>query len=77
MEDMKVVQSVEVIDLINFINRKKKLHQKMLLDSVELVLDTNTEEYKTIRKAILDNTNDFSRSVVRVIFGDTFEGYIK
>ncbi len=75
--DAKVVQNVEAIDLISFINRKKKLHQKILLDQIEQVLDVTSDEYKIIRKAILDNTNDYSRSVVRVIFGDAFEGYIK
>lgn len=75
--ETKVVQSVDVLDLISFINRKKKLHQKLMLDTIEQVMDLNTDEYKIVRKAILDHTNEYSRSVVTAIFGDTFEGYIK
>jgi len=75
--EFKMVQNVETVDLIQFINRKKKLHQRLLLNALEEALDVGSPEYKFLRKIILDNTNDFSRSVVRTIFGDSFEGLIK
>lgn len=75
--ELRIIQNVETVDLINFINRKKKLHQRKLLEELEKYMAVDSEEYKAFRKAILDNTSDFSRSVVRTIFGDTFEGYIK
>lgn len=74
MEEFKVVQNVEITDLVGFIRRKGKLHQKLILDAVEEVLGRDTPEYTKLRKIVLDNTNDFSRSVVKAIFGDDFEG---
>jgi hypothetical protein len=74
MEEFKIIQRVETIDLIDFINRKKKLHQRLLLSELENILDTGSDDYKLIRKIVLDHTNEFSRSVVRTIFGDDFEG---
>lgn len=77
MEEVRYIQNLEVIDLINFINKKKKLHQKLMLDALESVLDKDSEEFKVVRKAILDNTSDFSRSIIRSIFGDSFEGLLR
>jgi hypothetical protein len=77
MEEFSIVQKVETVNLVDFINRKKKLHQRLILSELES-LDINDPEYATKRrKVILDHTNEFSRSVVRTIFGDSFEGYVK
>lgn len=72
-----MIEQVDTVALIGFINRKKKLHQKLLLDGIEQLLGTDHPKYLEIRKLILDNTSDFSRAVVRTIFGDDYEGYIK
>jgi hypothetical protein len=75
--DIRFVQNIEVVDIIEFINRKKRLHQKLMLNGIEEVLGKDTVEYQKARKVILDNSNDFARSIVRSIFGDSFEGVIK
>lgn len=75
--DVRITQNLEVFDMINFINQKKRLHQKLILNGIEELIDRNSPEYKVIRKLVLDNTNDLARSTVRAIFGETFEGIIK
>jgi hypothetical protein len=76
-ENVRITQNLEVFDMINFINQKKRLHQKLTLNGIEEVLDKDSEEYRIVRKLVLDNTNELARSIVRAIFGDTFEGIIK
>ena len=76
-QQLRIVQNVEVTDLVRFINKKNQVHQRVLLDAIEEILGKDSDEFRKIRKLVLDNTNDFSRSVVKVIFGDTFEGIIK
>ncbi len=77
MEDIKMTQSLEIFDIINFVNKQKKLHQKLILNGIEEVMDKDSPEYKLIRKLVLDNTNEFARSTIRAIFGETFEGSIR
>lgn len=77
MDSIKVIQNVEVLDLVSFIHKKKKLHQKILLNGIEDVMGTDHPDYSKIRKLILDNTNDLARSIIRAVFGDDFEGIIK
>lgn len=72
--EVSIVQNVEVIDLISFIRRKGRLHQKLVLDGLEEELGAGTPGYSRMRKLVLDNTNDYMRSIVKAIFGDDFEG---
>jgi hypothetical protein len=76
-QEIKMMQNLEIFDMIEFINQKKRLHQKLALNGIEEILDKNSPEYKAIRKLVLDNSNEFARSIVRSIFGETFEGVIK
>ncbi len=75
--DVSITQNVEALDLVKQINYKKKLYQRLVLNNLEEILGKESEEFKQIRKLFLDSTNDFSRSIVKAIFGDSFEGYIR
>jgi len=63
-------QGIDVLDLVGFIGRLTKRYQANLLTEIEDVVDPSSDEYSQIRKLVLDSTNNFSRSVVKVIFGD-------
>jgi len=41
-----------------------------MLSDLELMFEPGTKEYNYLRKVILDGMNDYTRSIVRVIFGD-------
>ena len=72
----KVIQGMDVIDLILVVGQKNKKFTAIALQEIEEVLGKDSEEYKIIRKIFLDSFNNYTRSVMRSIFGDDFE-YIK
>jgi hypothetical protein len=76
MENGKVIQGLDIIDLILVVGQKNKKFTAIALQEIEEVLGKDSEEYKTIRKIFLDSFNNYTRSVMRSIFGDEFE-YIK
>lgn len=73
----KVIQNVDALDIINLVQRKKRVHIRTTMDRLEKIIDKDSEEFVQIRKLILDHTNDFSRMLLKEIFGDDFEGINK
>jgi len=65
-----VIQGLDLMDIIKFVARKNKKYQAMLLNDLEEVLPPESEEYKAARKLFLDCFNNYTRSVLRAIFGD-------
>jgi len=70
MEKDTIIQGLDLLDIVSYISRKNKKFQAIVLSEVEEVLDKDSQEYQLIRKIILDNFNNYTRSVVRTIFGD-------
>jgi hypothetical protein len=46
----------------------------MMLNDLEKILDKNSEEYAKSRKLVLDGFNNYTRSILTIIFGSEFEG---
>lgn len=80
------VEGFDMIDVVNLIERKKKMFLSILLTDLEEILNTGelTPEQKEfvksrwefIRKAVLDYFNDYTRSINRVLVGGDVEtGY--
>ena len=65
-----VVQGLDLIDITDFIERKNKKFQAILLTEIEEVIDPNSPEFKIIRKQVLDSYNNYTRSLVRSLFGE-------
>ncbi len=70
MIDGKIVQELDVLDVIKNVGKKNKRLQAILLQEVEKLVDKDSPEFEILRKAILDETNNYTRSVIRSIFGD-------
>ncbi len=70
MEPGKVIQELDVLEIIRSVGKKNKRLQAILLQEVEKVVDKDSPEFEPIRKAILDETNNYTRSIIRIIFGD-------
>jgi hypothetical protein len=69
MEHEKVFQEVDVFDLLKEIGvRNKTLNAKVLQELEKYVKDG--DEFMQLRKFILDEQNSYTRSIVRLIFGD-------
>jgi len=65
-----VIQGLDLFDVVTFMTKKSKRFQAMALSNLEEVIDKDSEEFKYIRKIILDYFNNYTRSVIRAIFGD-------
>lgn len=69
MEHEKVFQEVDVFDLLKEIGiRNKTLNAKVLQELEKHIKDN--DEFMELRKLILDEQNSYTRSIVRLIFGD-------
>jgi hypothetical protein len=67
------INGLDMIDLLAVIKRRQGRYLSLLLNDVEEELN-DAEKYKIIRKYILDNFNDYTRSVFRILLGDDIEG---
>lgn len=63
-------QGFDVMDTVGYIGKITKRYQANLLAEIEGVISPDSDDYRTIRKLVLDSTNNFSRAVVKSIFGD-------
>jgi hypothetical protein len=68
--DEKYIQPKSLLELIDDIHRRAKQYQAVLLTTLELELGEGSPKFKALRKAVLDNFNDYTRDVIREIFGD-------
>lgn len=64
------IDGLDLFDLISFISKKNKRFIAIILAETEEIVGKDTEEYIALRKIILDGFNDYTRSIVRIIFGD-------
>lgn len=73
----EVIEGLDIIEVLKFNEKKVKKYQAMFLQDLETIVPKNSEEFSKIRKLYLDWSNEYSRSLIRLIFGDDFEGQIK
>lgn len=69
------IEGLDIIDVLNFVNKKQKKFIAEILAELETQLDPQSSEYRIVRKIILDGINDYTRSILRTILGDV-EGLI-
>jgi len=70
------ISGLDLVGTITLVRRRQRRYLALLLADVETVLGKNTKEYKIIRKLILDNFNDYTRSIFRIVLGDEIEGLV-
>lgn len=47
------------------------------VNQIHLHVEENKKKYKELRKILLDWSNEYTRSIIRIVFGDSFEGNLK
>ena len=68
-----LIEGLDVIDVLGEVSRKNRKFAAIFLNELdEIIPDIETK--KKIRKLYLDTLNNYSRSIVRMIFGD-IEGF--
>lgn len=70
MSDLGIIQEVDTMRLVSGISRKNKKMQAILLQKLETIVDKDSPAYEEFRKVILDESNNYARAVVRLVFGD-------
>jgi hypothetical protein len=70
MEPEVIIEGLDVIDVVRYITRKKDKFLAIALTELEETMDRESNEYKFIRKVFLDAFNDYTRSILRTIFGN-------
>jgi len=69
----EIIQGLDVVDIQHFVGRKNRKFQAVILNEIEDVLGKDTEEFQKVRKLILDGFNEYTRSILRIIFGNDLE----
>lgn len=69
MDNGKIMQEVDILDVLREISSKNKVLQAKVLQELEKYV-TDKSEFALLRKFILDEQNSYTRSIVRLIFGD-------
>ena len=68
-EDGKVFQEVDILEVLREISSKNKTLNAKILQELEKYIKDN-DDFMQLRKFILDEQNSYTRSIVRLIFGD-------
>lgn len=69
-DESSVIQEINVLDIVRNVGKRNKRLQAVLLSAGEEAIGKNTPEFSRFRKLVLDETNGFTRAVVRDVFGD-------
>ena len=77
MDTNKIIEGLDVLDIVRLIDRKSRAYQAIILQDIEKIVPNNSQEFTKIRKIVLDNTNEYTRSILRAVFGTEFEGKIE
>ncbi len=64
------IEGLDLIDVINFVHKRNKKYQAILLSDIEDIMGRDSEDFQLIRKLVLDSYNDFTRSLIRLLFGN-------
>lgn len=70
MDTEITIEGLDMIDVVRFISRKKDKFIAIGLADLEEVMDKDSNEYKFVRKLFLDAFNDYTRSIMRTLFGN-------
>lgn len=69
MDENKVFQEVDLFTVLGEIGSRNKVLNAKTLQELEKYIK-NKDDFDKIRKFILDEQNSYTRSIVRLIFGD-------
>jgi phage-related protein len=66
---------LDKFEIMELITKKKQRYLALELNDVEEAMQNcSKEDFELVRKIILDVTNDLTRSIARIIFGEDIEG---
>lgn len=70
-----IIVGMDIVDVVDTVEAKRRKFIALTMQDVEeLKLNISEEEFKLLRKAILDGFGNYTRSFVRAFFGE-IEGF--
>lgn len=72
-ESTQAIQGVDIIDLMVKVGQENKRFAAKTLQEIEEVIGKDSPEYPKVRKVVLDCFNNYTRSIMRSVFGNDFE----
>lgn len=67
--DGTIIQGLDILDIIKIADKKKNKFLVLTLQEIEGV-GVDSEDFKMIRKFVLDGFGEFTRSLMRALLGD-------
>ncbi|HEC63695.1 hypothetical protein LCGC14_0482870 [marine sediment metagenome] len=64
------IDGISMLDVLSFVNKNNGRYIATMLSNLEGVLPADSEEFKAVRKILLDGMNDFTRAILIEIFGN-------
>ena len=68
------INGLDLVDIMAAMKRRQNRYIALILHDVEEIL--GEEQFKLVRKTILDGFNDYTRSIFRILLGDDVEGLV-
>ena len=71
-----VIQGLDLLDVVHFVAQRNKKFQAIFLNDLEEIFRKSKpvgplpQEFFWIRKLYLDSQNNYTRSILRILFGD-------
>ena len=75
-EKTQIIEGLDIIDVVNHIDKKSRSYQAIMLQDIEQIISKDDPKFGKVRKVILDNLNEYTRSLLRMLFGVDYEGKI-
>lgn len=76
-EKTQIIEGLDIIDVVNHIDKKSRSYQAIMLQDIEQIISKDDPRFGKVRKVILDNLNEYTRSLLRMLFGVDYEGKIE
>lgn len=70
MDNRVTIEGFDIIDLVEDIDKKDRRFKAVCLQALEETANLNDKEFKIVRKIVLDSMSSYTRSLVRMLFGE-------
>jgi hypothetical protein len=57
------INGIALLEIVNSIDARKRMHCRLTLDSIERVLKKDSKEFELVKKAVLDGYNELARTI--------------
>lgn len=67
------IDGLELLKAFKIMKKRQNRYLALLLSDIEEVMDTDSQEFESVRKFVLDYFNDYTRSINQLLLGEDIE----